>query len=176
MLCEDRVFEVKFDNYLKYKPLLKIEGDNLSHSKTTYNGSQIRISDKDHPLYLEFRDEIRSVVDDVLIKNNSDLHVVENMSSWMVKYRKYGHQVPHKHGGISGFDILSAVLCFNKSIEPMFFGECNGKKFESCDYPGLLRIFNSSVVTHHTGLAMRPRSVIVHDFKVASRLGANPAA
>lgn len=164
---EERIFEVKFDNYLRYKPLLRIDGSNVSGTKTTYNGSQIRISDKEHPLYFEFRDEIRTVVDDVLAKNNSGLRVVQNLSSWMVKYKKNGHQIPHKHGGSSGYDILSAVLCFNNTPEPIFFAECNGVEYESRDYPGLLRIFNSSQISHYTGLTLKPRAVIVQDFLVA---------
>jgi hypothetical protein len=163
---EERIFEVKFDNYLRYKPLLKIEGSNVSGSKTTYNGAQIRISDKNHPLYFEFRDEIRTFVDEVLAKNNSKLRVVQNLSSWMVKYNKNGHQIPHKHGGTSGYDILSAVLCFNNTDKPIFFAECNGVEYKSCDYPGLLRIFNSSQISHCTGLAVKPRAVIVQDFLV----------
>lgn len=163
---EERIFEVKFENYLKYKPLLKIDGANVSGSKTTYNGAQIRISDKEHPLYFEFRDEIREFVDEVLAKNNSKLKIVQNLSSWMVKYKKHGHQIPHKHGGSSGYDILSAVLCFNNTSESIFFAECNGVAHESCDYPGLLRIFNSSQISHYTGLTLKPRSVIVHDFLV----------
>lgn len=163
---EERIFEVKFDNYIRYKPLLKIDGANVSGSKTTYNGSQIRISDKEHPLYFEFRDEIRAIVDDVLAKNNSGLRVVQNLNSWMVKYKKNGHQIPHKHGGTSGYDILSAVLCFNNTAEPIFFAECNGVEYESSDYPGLLRIFNSSQISHYTGLTLKPRAVIVQDFLV----------
>ena len=163
---EERIFEVKFDNYIRYKPLLKIDGANVSGTKTTYNGSQIRISDKEHPLYFEFRDEIRAIVDDVLAKNNSGLRVVQNLSSWMVKYKKNGHQIPHKHGGSSGYDILSAVLCFNNTSEPIFFAECNGVDYQSSDYPGLLRIFNSSQISHYTGLTLKPRAVIVQDFLV----------
>jgi hypothetical protein len=164
MTGDDRIFEVKFSNYLKYKPLLKVTGENVSRTKTTYNGSQIRLSDKDLPLYNEFVQELTNVVEQVLIDHNSNLKIVQPMSGWIVNYRKNGHQAPHRHGNYEMI-VVSATLCFNNT-EELFVANSGGKEFTSCDSPGLLRIFNSRACVHYAKPSPRARSIIVQDFLV----------
>ena len=164
MRGDDRIFEVHFENYLKYKPLLKITGDNVSGTKTTYIGEQIRLSDKSIPLYDEYVGELTPLVEKVLRENNSNLEVVKKLSGWIVRYQKNGHQTPHRHG-TAELITLSTVLCFNNTQE-LFVAESGGEKFTSCDRPGLLRIFNSHDCVHYAKPTPRPRGVIVQDFLV----------
>lgn len=164
MKGDDRIFEVHFENYLKYKPLLKITGDDVSGTKTTYIGQQIRLSDKDIPLYDEYVRELTPLVERVLKENNSNLEVVKTLSGWIVRYRKNGHQTPHRHG-TSEIVVVSATLCFNNT-DPLFVAETGGGEFTSCDRPGLLRIFNSHACVHYAKPSPRARSIIVQDFLV----------
>lgn len=164
MNSDDRIFEVKFDNYLKYKPLLKVEGENVSRTKTTFSGYQIRLSDKNLPLYDEYVQELTPFIKKVLAENNSNLEIVHPVSGWIVNYMKNGHQTPHRHGN-SEMTVVSATLCFNNT-EPLFVAETGGKEFTSCDRPGLLRIFNSRACLHYAKPSPKARSIIVQDFLV----------
>jgi hypothetical protein len=164
MLGDDRIFEVKFDNYLKYKPLLKVVGENVSRTKTTFSGYQVRLSDKILPLYDEYIQELTPFVEQVLVENNSNLRIVHPVSGWIINYQKNGHQTPHRHG-TSEMIVVSATLCFN-TTDALFVAETGGKEFTSCDRPGLLRIFNSRACMHYAKPSPRPRSIIVQDFLV----------
>lgn len=164
MMGDDRIFEVEFGNYLKYKPLLKVTGENVSRTKTTYNGSQIRLSDKNLPLYNEYVRELTPLVEQVLVENNSNLRIVQPVSGWIVNYQKNGHQTPHRHGN-SEIVVVSATLCFNNT-DALFVAETGGEEFTSCDRPGLLRIFNSHACVHYAKPSPRARSIIVQDFLV----------
>lgn len=165
MQGDDRIFEIHFENYLKYKPLLKVEGENISRTKTTYNGLQIRLSDKDIPLYREYVNEVQAVVEKTLLDNKSNLTVIQPVSGWIVRYNKNGHQTPHRHGS-DYHVVLSTTLCFNNTDE-LFVAKSQGQEFTSCDRPGLLRIFNSHACVHYARPTPRSRSIIVQDFLVS---------